>query len=187
MTYFSRMSLGSRHLLNWGVTIASVILCILILPTRLPGMELLGIGPNWPLIWVVAWSIRRKRILMEAIVGSIAVGFLQDAMTAPHPTHAVSLVIVGVLTIVLQKMRSIPPEIIEKDPIPIALIVFGMAVVAETVMAFQFSWIGQSNLGEIWTYHQRVALCSAILSSLWAPVIYFPLNRLWDITSNLES
>ena len=186
MTYFSRMSLGSRHLLNWGVTIASVIVCILILPTRLPGMELLGIGPNWPLIWVVAWSIRRKRILMEAIVGSIAVGFLQDAMTAPHPTHAFSLVVVGVLTIVLQKMRSIPPEIIEKDPIPIALIVFGMAVVAETVMAFQFSWSGQSNLGEIWTYHQRVALCSAILSSLWAPVIYFPLNRLWDITSNLE-
>ncbi|MDF0551731.1 rod shape-determining protein MreD [Kamptonema sp. UHCC 0994] len=188
MSYLSRISLGSRHFLNWGVTIASVILCILILPTRLPGMELLGIGPNWPLIWVVAWSIRRKRTLMEAIIGSMALGFLQDAMTAPHPTHAVSLVVVGVLTIVLQKMRSIPPEIIEKDPIPIALIVFGMAMVAETVMALQFSWIGEkSSLGDIWSYHQRVALCSAILSSLWAPVLYFPLNRLWDMTSSLES
>jgi rod shape-determining protein MreD len=145
-------------------------------------MELLGIGPNWPLIWVVVWSIRRKRTLMEAIVGGLALGFLQDSMTALGPSHATSLVLVAILTILLQKMRSIPPEVIEKDPIPIALIVFGMAIVAETVMALQFSWMGEGALVQIWTDHQRVALCSAILSSLWAPVIYFPLNRLWDVT-----
>ena len=187
MTYLSRMSPRSRHFIKGTITLVSVILCVLILPTRLPGMELLGIGPNWPLIWVVAWSIRRKRTLLAAIVGGLAMGFLQDGMTAPVPTHAASLVLVAVLTILLQKMRSIPPEIIEKDPIPIALIVFGMAVIAETLMAFQFSWIGERTLVEIWTYHQRVALCSAILSSLWAPVIYFPLNRAWDMTSSSES
>jgi len=187
MTYLSRMSPRSRHLINWTITLVSVIFCVLVLPTRLPGMELLGIGPNWPLIWVVAWSIRRKRTLMEAIVGGLVLGFLQDGMTALHPTHAASLVLVAVLTILLQKMRSIPPEIIEKDPIPIALIVFAMAVIAETLMAFQFSWMGERTLAEIWTYHQRVALCSSILSSLWAPVLYFPLNRWWDMTSSSES
>ncbi|OCQ94725.1 rod shape-determining protein MreD [Oscillatoriales cyanobacterium USR001] len=172
----------SRHFVNWGITIFSVIFCVVILPSRLPGMELLGIGPNWPLIWVVVWSIRRKRTLMAAIVGGLILGFLQDSMTASWPSHAVSLVFVAIVTILLQKMRSIPSEVIEKDPIPIALIVFGMAVIAETMMAFQFSWIGGRSLVEIWTDHQRVALCSAILSSLWAPVIYFPLNRLWDVT-----
>jgi cell shape-determining protein MreD len=48
-----RMSSRSRQFLNFGVTFVSVMLCILILPTRLPGMELLGIGPNWLLIWLV--------------------------------------------------------------------------------------------------------------------------------------
>ena len=41
-----RMSSRSRQFLNFGVTFVSVMLCILILPTRLPGMELLGIGPT---------------------------------------------------------------------------------------------------------------------------------------------
>jgi rod shape-determining protein MreD len=182
MTNFFRTFPYSRHFVNWAVTIFSVIFCVVILPSRLPGMELLGIGPNWPLIWVVVWSIRRKRTLMEAIVAGLALGFLQDSMTVFGPSHATSLVLVAMVTILLQKMRSIPSEVIEKDPIPIALIVFGMAVVAETVMAFQFSWMGGRSLVEIWTDHQRVALCSAILSSLWAPVIYFPLNRLWDVT-----
>ena len=116
----------------------------------------------------------------------LVLGFLQDAMTAPDPTHAVSLVVVGVLTVVLQKTWSIPADIVERDPIPIALIVFGMAVVAETVIGLQFFAMGDRALLEVWTYHQRVALCSAILSSLWAPVIYFPLNRLWEMTRNLE-
>jgi rod shape-determining protein MreD len=164
MTKFFRTFPYSRHFINWSVTILSVIFCVVILPSRLPGMELLGIGPNWPLIWVVVWSIRRKRTLMEAIVGGLALGFLQDSMTALGPSHATSLVLVAILTILLQKIRSIPPEVIE------------------TIMAVQFSWMGEGALVQIWTDHQRVALCSAILSSLWAPVIYFPLNRLWDVT-----
>ncbi|WP_445246569.1 rod shape-determining protein MreD [Microcoleus sp. OTE_8_concoct_300] len=186
MKALSRMSSRSRQFLNFGVTFVSVMLCILILPTRLPGMELLGIGPNWLLIWLVAWSIKRKRTVWGAASMGLVLGFLQDAMTAPDPTHAVSLVVVGVLTVVLQKTWSIPADIVERDPIPIALIVFGMAVVAETVMGLQFFAMGDRALLEIWTYHQRVALCSAILSSLWAPVIYFPLNRLWEMTRNLE-
>ncbi|NET35127.1 MAG: rod shape-determining protein MreD, partial [Cyanothece sp. SIO1E1] len=36
------------------------------------------------------------------------------------------------------------------------------------------------NLAYIWVYHQRVALSSAILSSLWAPAIYYPLKRWWE-------
>jgi len=186
MKALPRMSSRSRQFLNFTVTCTSVILCILILPTRMPGMELLGISPNWLLIWVVAWSIKRKRTVLGAASMGLVLGFLQDAMTAPDPTHAVSLVVVAVLTVVLLKTWSIPADIVERDPIPIALIVFGMAVLAETVMGLQFLAMGDRTLVEIWSDSQRVALCSAILSSLWAPVIYFPLNHLWEMTRTLE-
>lgn len=177
MIHGVRMLPVSRQLLSWCVTIGSALACVLVLPTRLPGMELLGIGPNWLLIWVVAWSIRRRRTLMQAAVAGIALGFIQDGMTAPHPSHAVSLAIVGILTVGLRKLRLIPEDFIEEDFVSVALIVFGMAFLAETVTAFQFIGSGERDLAEVWTYHQRVALCSAILSSLWAPVVSFPLNR----------
>ncbi|WP_088890864.1 rod shape-determining protein MreD [Leptolyngbya ohadii] len=176
----------ARQTLNWAVTAFSVLVCLLILPTRLPGMELLSVGPNWLLIWVVAWSV--KRTAFQGALAGLLLGMLQDAMTSPEPSHALSLAIVGFLTARLQKQRYVQEEFIS-----IALIVFGMAVVAETITALQFTWIGftQSHLpnrtlAEIWTYHQRIALSSAILSSLWAPAIYYPLNRWWEWMQSFE-
>ncbi len=169
----------SRPLVNWGVTVISVVLCLLVLPIRLPGMELAGIGPNWLLIWVVAWSV--KRTMFQGALAGLILGLLQDGMTSPSPTHALSLTLIGVLTARLQKQRYI-----EEDFISVALIVFGMAVLAETVTAIQFSLQGGRSLMEIWTYHQFVALSSAILSSLWAPVVYFPLNRWWERMGLIE-
>lgn len=169
-----------HQFLDCLVTSGSVLLCLLMLPTRLPGMELLGIGPNWLLIWVVAWSV--KRSVFEGAAAGIVLGLLQDALTAPNPTHALSLGIVGMLTSLIQKQRFI-----QEDFISIALIVFGMAVIADTIFAVQLSLMGGScgeecirKVEDIWTYYQRVALASAILSSLWAPVVYYPLNRWWQ-------
>lgn len=177
----SALSPYARQLLNWGVTAGSVLLCLFILPVRLPGMQLLGVSPNWLLIWVVAWSVKRSP--WQGAVAGLVLGLIQDGMTAPHPTHALSLAIVGFLTARLQKQRYV-----QEDFISVALIVFGMAVIAETVTALQFSLSGfggnsalaSRNLSEIWTYHQRIALSSAILSSLWAPAVYYPLNRWWE-------
>jgi rod shape-determining protein MreD len=151
-----------------------------LLPTRFPGMELSGIGPNWLLIWVVAWSI--KRTAFQGALAGLILGMIQDGMTAPEPTHALSLALVGMLIGRLQKQRYV-----QEDFISVALIVFGMAVLAETVTALQFSLQGSGrSLIEIWTYHQFVALSSAILSSLWAPIIYFPLNRWWALVKVVE-
>ncbi|MEH2238053.1 rod shape-determining protein MreD [Nostoc sp.] len=182
----SRWHPGIRKLLGWIVTASSVLLCLLLLPTRLPGMELLGIGPNWLLIWVVAWSV--KRTVLSGALAGIVLGLLQDSMTSPNPTHALSLGIVGILTGLLQKQRFI-----EEDFISIAVIVFGMAVLAETIFGLQLTLTGDAYGGhslrkvtDIWTYYQRVALASAILSSLWAPVVYYPLNRWWQRMKLLE-
>ncbi|MEH1971405.1 MULTISPECIES: rod shape-determining protein MreD [unclassified Nostoc] len=171
---------GIRQLLGWIVTLGSVLLCLLLLPTRLPGMELLGIGPNWLLIWVVAWSV--KRTVFAGALAGIVLGLLQDSMTSPNPTHAISLGIVGVLTGLLQKQRFI-----EEDFISIAVIVFVMAVLAETIFGLELTLIGdERKVTDIWTYYQRVALASAILSSLWAPVVYYPLNLWWQRMKLLE-
>ncbi|MBD0388895.1 MAG: rod shape-determining protein MreD [Nostoc sp. C3-bin3] len=176
----SRWHPGVRQLLGWIVTASSVLLCLLLLPTRLPGMELLGIGPNWLLIWVVAWSV--KRTVFAGALAGIVLGLLQDSMTSPNPTHALSLGIVGILTSLLQKQRFI-----EEDFISIAVIVFVMAVLAETIFGLQLTLIGdERKFTDIWTYYQRVALASAILSSLWAPVVYYPLNRWWQRMKVLE-
>ncbi|OUL22441.1 rod shape-determining protein MreD [Nostoc sp. 106C] len=163
----------TRQFVDWTVTVGSVLLCLLMLPSRLPGMELLGIGPNWLLIWVVAWSV--KRTVWSGAFAGIVLGLLQDAMTSPSPTHALSLGIVGMLTGLIEKQRFI-----EEDFISIALIVFAMALVAETIFGLELSLMGDRKTEYIWTYYQRVALASAILSSLWAPVVYYPLNRWWQ-------
>ncbi|MBW4643681.1 MAG: rod shape-determining protein MreD [Goleter apudmare HA4340-LM2] len=176
----------TRQILDWVVTGGSVLLCLLMLPTRWPGMELLGIGPNWLLIWVVAWSV--KRTVWEGAFAGIVLGLLQDSMTSANPTHAVTLGVVGMLTSLIQKQRFI-----EEDFISIALIVFAMAVVAETIFGLQLTMMSNASGGhslrkveDIWTYYQRVALASAILSSLWAPVVYYPLNRWWQQIKFLE-
>jgi len=175
-----------RRSLNWGITVFSVLACLLTMPTRIPGMELLGVGPNWMLIWVVVWSVNRTA--WEGAIAGIVLGFIQDAMTAPNPSHAVSLAVVGILTARLRKQRYI-----QEDFISVALIVFGMAVISETVVALQFTLGSLTNptesyptLGEIWLFHQQIALCSAILSSLWAPVVYYPLQRWWNLMETVE-
>lgn len=169
----------ARVLVNCAVTVLSVLLCSMISPTRLPGMEVAGIGPNWLLIWVVAWSV--KRSMFQGALAGLALGLIQDGMTAYMPTHVISLMLVGILTARLRKERYL-----REDFISVALIAFAMAVMAETVMAIQYSVQGDRSLVEIWTYHQLIALGSAVLSSLWAPVIYFPLNRWWQQMSLLE-
>lgn len=170
----------SRQGLNWVIIFISVLLCLLMSPTRFLGMELLGIAPNWALIWLVAWSVKRPAI--SGVFAGIIMGLLQDALTSPHPSHTVSLAIVGILTSRLQKHRFI-----QEDFISIALIVFIMVLISNTVFVVQLFFTNNSckpncfqMIEEIWIYYQRSTLSSAILSSLWAPVVYYPLNHWWQ-------
>ena len=167
------------ELLDWLITAGSAFFCLLLLPARLPSMELLGISPNWLAIWVVAYSVKRKPY--QGILAGILLGFVQDSMTHPEPTHTVSLAIVGFLTACFQKNRYI-----QEDFISLAILVFGMTFLAETVHTLQYLLLQTRPLEEAWTYYKRIVLCSSILSSLWAPVIYFPLNLWWSHRRSLE-
>ncbi|MEO0770290.1 MAG: rod shape-determining protein MreD [Cyanobacteria bacterium J06649_4] len=178
----SRKNESRQQIWNWIVTVGSVLFCLLILPMRLPGMDILGVGPNWLLIWIVVWSMSRTP--WDGAIAGLTLGLLQDGLTAPFPTHALGLALAGVLTARLRQRRFL-----QEDLISIALVVFGLAVITETAMALQLSAQFLSSednstlygsLGSIWQYHQRVALSSAILSSLWAPALYYPLKRWWE-------
>lgn len=153
---------------------SSLLACALLSLTRLPGTVLLGLGPHWLLIWVVAWSIKRQP--WQGAIAGIAAGLIQDGMTLSSPSHLFSLGLIGFLTGRIEKEKYI-----QEDFISIALIVFVMAVVAATFSAAQYSIFDFSRLIAIWTQHQQIAIVSALLSSLWAPVIYYPLNYCWQL------
>jgi rod shape-determining protein MreD len=185
MIKIDKLSKTSLTLLNGLVIGFSVLLCALLVPTRWPGMELISIAPNWLMMWVVAWSV--KRSIWEGMVAGVALGAIQDGLSGSHtPSHIFSLVTVGVLTALLQKQRYIQEEVVS-----IAIITFFMTGIAEAVTAIQYIWQTRTNFVDIasspiWLRYQQVALASAILSSLWMPVLYYPLNCWWEKVESVE-
>ncbi|MEM8779010.1 MAG: rod shape-determining protein MreD [Cyanobacteria bacterium P01_G01_bin.49] len=170
-------SLRRYSFLNKLIIAVSVLLCLLLSPTRLPGMELLGVGTNWILIWVVVWSI--KRTVFQGMMAGLVMGLIQDGLVGAYPSHVFSLVAVGILTASLQKQRYI-----QEDFISVALIVFGMVIIAEGITSVQYMIGRMRPFAEIGRDYQRLVLSSAILTSLWSPVIYYPLNAWWEKAPN---
>lgn len=192
---FNQLNPRFRLAILWVGTLVSALVCILAPWLRGPGMELAGLTADWPLIWVVCWSVRRP--LWQGAVGGVAMGWLQDSLSSGQPTHALSLMTVGILTASLKKQRYV-----REDFISVALIVFGMVVISASLLALQWSLLsssgpeldpglgvgeGSRSLDSIWFNHQRITLTSAILSSLWAPALYLPLRFWWQQDQDIDS
>ncbi|MEL4895282.1 rod shape-determining protein MreD [Crocosphaera sp. Alani8] len=158
---------------NKVIICGSATLCLLLSLTRLPGMELLGIGTNWILIWVVVWS--SKRTVFQGAMAGLVMGLIQDGLTGAYPSHIFGLVVVGVLTARFQKHKYI-----HEDFISVALLVFLMTIIAQTITSAQYILLGIRSFQDIWQEYQQLVLSSAILSSLWAPVLHYPLNSWWE-------
>jgi rod shape-determining protein MreD len=176
--------------LNILVIVGSASLCLLLLPTRLPGMEILGVGPSWLVMWTIAWSLRRS--IWSAATAGIILGMIQDGMTFPAlklqgavmPTHILSLIIVGVLASWLHKHRYIDDKIVT-----VVIITFLLAIVAESIVCGQYLFqmtIGQSVavnfdiINSLLTDRFPVMLIAGILSGLWMPILYCPLHFWWQ-------
>lgn len=147
----------------------SLIICCLLLLIRIPGLELIGITPNWLLIWLVIWSVKRN--LWQSVVGAICLGLIWDSLTGFFPSHILGLVIVSLFT-----SNVYGDKYVKEDVISLTLIVFGMAIINETIIALQYSLQTQIPLIDIWLNYQKNSLTSAIISSLWTPLIYYPLD-----------
>ena len=149
--------------------IFSLIVCCLFLLLRIPGLELIGITPNWLLIWLVVWSVKRN--LWQSIVAGICLGLIWDSLTGFFPSHILGLIIVTLFT-----SNVYQDKYVKEDVISLTLIVFGMAIINETIIALQYSIQTQIPLIDIWLNYQKNSLTSAIISSLWTPLIYYPLD-----------
>jgi rod shape-determining protein MreD len=179
----------TRNALNAVAIVGSGGLCLLLSSTRFPGMEILGVGPSWLVMWTIVWSLRRS--MWHAATAGIILGLIQDRMTMPSvdplgtlPSHVLSLTAVGVLTVWLEKRRYI-----DDAPIPASIAAFMLAIANEVILGLQYLLhsaeggsldISFNSFSNLWLNQSPVILISAVLSALWMPLVYFPLHMWWS-------
>jgi rod shape-determining protein MreD len=178
----------TRNVLNLIAIVISGGLCLLLSPSRLPGMEILGIGPSWLVMWTIVWSLRRS--MWQAATAGIVLGLIQDRMTLPDadplgtlPSHVLSLTAVGVLTVWLEKRRYINDAMISSS-----IAAFILTIVSEAIIGSQYllysagngsQGINLDSLSYLWIDRSSVILIAAVLSALWMPLLYLPLHMWW--------
>jgi rod shape-determining protein MreD len=188
------MNIDNLHpLVRTGLAAAIVIgsagLCLLLLPTRFPGMEILGVGPSWLVMWTIAWSLRRS--LWHATTAGIVLGLIQDTMTFPQsatigtmPTHVLSLTAVGVLTFWLHKHRYLDDTILS-----VSIAAFLLTIASEAMTGLQYLLqmaiyrspaASLDSLSYLWNDRLTVVSIAAVLSGLWMPILYYPLQLWWQ-------
>ncbi|MGF1587872.1 MAG: rod shape-determining protein MreD [Pleurocapsa sp.] len=175
----NQTSIDILKVFNILFILASVVVCSILMLVNIPGMELLETNPNWLLIWVVAWSI--KRTVWQGAIAGLIIGWIYDGITVSSPSHALSFVLVGILTSSLQKHKYIG-----EDFISVAFIVFFMTVFAEAIFAFQYAMHYLINISEVVQKYQKIVFISAIITSIWSPAFYYPFN-LWNEKVKLQT
>ncbi|ELS01572.1 rod shape-determining protein MreD [Xenococcus sp. PCC 7305] len=169
ITHYPNMAV---YLSNIFIILSSVTFCSLLLLLDFPGIEILGISPNWILILVIVWSV--KRPIWQAAIAGISLGLIYDGITVAPPSHILSLVTVGVIAASFNKQKYIG-----EDLISVVIITFFLAILAETIVALQYIWEQMLPVSQIWQDYQKIVIISALINSLWTPAIYFPLNKYW--------
>jgi rod shape-determining protein MreD len=178
-----------RNGLNAAIVTGSVGLCLLLLPTRWPGMEILGVGPSWLVMWTIAWSLHRS--IWHAAGAGVVLGLIQDAMTFPMtatlgsvPTHVLSLTIVGVLTHLLHKRRYLDDTILSVSASAglltlVSEAVTGVQYLLQTAIE-QSPAVSLDSLNYLLADRLTVIPLAALLSGLWMPILYYPLQLWWQ-------
>ena len=105
----------SAYLSNIFIILSAVTICSMLLLFNFPGMEILGISPNWILILVIVWSV--KRPIWQAAIAGISLGLIYDGITISTPSHILSLVTVGIITASLNKQKYLVLPAGEKNHI----------------------------------------------------------------------
>jgi rod shape-determining protein MreD len=151
---------------------ASIAVCIVLMLVNIPGMELLEVNPNWLLIWVVAWSLNRTA--WQGAIAGLIVGCIYDGIVISTPSHILSFVVVGVLTSSLQTQKYLG-----EDFISVAFIMFFMTFLSEAIFALQYAKEHLIGITDLLQKYQQGVIISAIITSLWSPAFYYPVN-LWQ-------
>ncbi len=172
MPHKSQKSFDLLKILNIIFIVISVAVCSILMLFTIPGMELLDTSPNWLLIWLVAWSLGRSAD--RGAIAGLTIGWIYDGIIGSTPSHALPFIVAGVITSRLQKQKYIG-----EDFISVALIVFFMTVLTEAIFAWLYLRTYFLSIERVWSKYQQVAIVSAIITSLWSPIFYYPFN-LWQ-------
>ena len=172
MSHKTRRSVDTLKILNILVICISVAVCSMMMLVDIPGIELLETNPNWLLIWLVAWSI--KRTIWQGAIAGLIMGWIYDGIAVNSPSHVLSFILVGIVTSSLQKQKYIG-----EDFISVALVVFFMTILAETIFAWQYATEYLVSIDEVIQQYKQIVIISAIITSLWSPAFYYPFN-LWN-------
>lgn len=165
-------SLNILTVINLLFVTASIAVCIILMLVDVPGMELLEVNPNWLLIWVVAWSLNRTT--WQGAIAGLTIGCIYDGITISNPSHILSFVVVGVLTSSLKTQKYLG-----EDFISVAFVVFFMTFLSEAIFALQYAGEHSIGMTDLRQKYQQVVIISAIITSLWSPAFYYPIN-LWQ-------
>lgn len=165
-------SFNILKIINLLFVSASVAVCIVLMLANIPGMELLEVNPNWLLIWVVAWSL--NKMAWQGAIAGLIVGCIYDGIVISTPSHILSFVVVGVLTSSLQTQKYLG-----EDFISVAFIVFFMTFLSEAIFALQYAGEHSIGIKDLLQKYQQGVIISAIITSLWSPAFYYPVN-LWQ-------
>ena len=169
MSYKNRTNFDVFKILNIFFLVFSVAICSVLMLVRIPGMELLEINPNWLLVWLVSWSLGKPA--GQGGIAGLIIGWIYDGIAGANPSHAIAFVVVGLCTSALPKQKYIG-----EDFISVAFIVFFMNILAETIFALIYSRTYFLTISEIWHKYQQISIVSAIITSLWSPIFYYPFN-----------
>ena len=172
MSNKTQRSIDIWKIFNILVICISVTVCSMMMLVDIPGIELLETNPNWLLIWLVAWSI--KRTIWQGAIAGLIIGWIYDGIAANSPSHVLSFILVGIVTASLQKQKYIG-----EDFISVALVVFFMTILAETIFAWQYATEYLFSIDEVIQQYKQIVVISAIITSLWSPAFYYPFN-LWN-------
>lgn len=179
MSNRSQRSVDILKIFNILFIFFSVVICSILMLVDIPGIELLETNPNWLLIWLVAWSI--KRTIWQGAIAGLVIGWIYDGIGVYSPSHVLSFVLVGIFTSGLQKQKYIG-----EDFISVAFVVFFMTIFAETIFAWQYATEYLLSISEVMQKYKQIVIISAIITSLWSPAFYYPFNlwyqreRLWQ-------
>ncbi len=150
--------------------ILSIALCLGLSLNRWPILSLNGIGPSWLVIWLVVWSI--DRTALQGVVAGICHGLLLDGLTAPWPSHALGLGLVGLASVLLYARRFW-----KSDLLVTPLVVMVMVALNEGVLLLQFAGVEGRSLPHLWAQQQQLFWVAPVLSGVLTPAVYWPLRQ----------
>lgn len=137
--------------------------------SAMPYVKVLGVTPDFVLIFAVCWAVIREP--EEAWIVVPIAGFLRDLVTSdPVGTSALALIPV-VLFATAVRLRSLDSDFLPTIAVvAVSSITYGIISMAVLGATGQHIEVGQALL--------RVTLASALINALFSPILYLPIRWL---------